>query len=89
MKTYDSSFDYFESLFHNTVENTVLLMDKEGTIMSINEKVLEVQKKLCAVYGCPIPYFHELDPLSELVSREARGAQYESITICATTWFAR
>src|SRR6476619_3613817 len=37
MKTYDSSFDYFESLFHNTVENTVLLMDKEGTIMSINQ----------------------------------------------------
>ena len=32
------------------------------------EKILLVHKRLCAEYGCPIPYFHELDPLSELVS---------------------
>jgi endonuclease-3 len=31
-------------------------------------KILLVQKRLCAEYGCPIPYFHELDPLSELIS---------------------
>jgi endonuclease-3 len=31
-------------------------------------KVLQIQAGLCAVYGCPIPYFHDLDPLSELVS---------------------
>ncbi|MCX6050393.1 MAG: Fe-S cluster assembly protein HesB, partial [Chloroflexi bacterium] len=24
--------------------------------------------RLCKVYECPIPYFHELDPLSELIS---------------------
>lgn len=30
--------------------------------------VLEVHDRLCAEYGCPIPYFHSLDPLSELVS---------------------
>ena len=32
------------------------------------EKVLVVHDRLCAEYGCPIAYFHELDPLSELVS---------------------
>lgn len=36
--------------------------------MKPEEKVLLVQQQLCELYGCPIPYFHELDPLSELVS---------------------
>lgn len=36
--------------------------------MKPEEKVLWVHERLCALYGCPIPYFHELDPLSELVS---------------------
>ena len=27
-----------------------------------------VHDRLCAAYGCPIPYFHDLDPLSEMVS---------------------
>ena len=31
-------------------------------------KVLWAHEKLCAEYGCPIAYFHDLDPLSELVS---------------------
>ena len=34
----------------------------------LREKVLRVHERLCAAYGCPVPYFHELDPLSELVS---------------------
>ena len=34
----------------------------------IKTKALLVGERLCAEYGCPIPYFHELDPLSELVS---------------------
>jgi endonuclease-3 len=32
------------------------------------QKALLVHERLCAEYGCPIPYFHNLDPLSELVS---------------------
>jgi endonuclease-3 len=32
------------------------------------EKAMLVHERLCAAYGCPIPYFHDLDPLSELVS---------------------
>jgi endonuclease-3 len=27
-----------------------------------------VHERLCVVYGCPIPFFHNFDPLSELVS---------------------
>ncbi|WP_199336450.1 endonuclease III domain-containing protein [Oscillatoria sp. FACHB-1407] len=34
----------------------------------LRHKALLVHDRLCAVYGCPIPYFHSLDPLSELVS---------------------
>ncbi|MEO8764355.1 MAG: PAS domain-containing sensor histidine kinase [Ginsengibacter sp.] len=32
-----SSFNYFETLFHNTVQNMVLLIDKEGSIVTVNE----------------------------------------------------
>lgn len=34
----------------------------------LQQKLIEVHDRLCQAYGCPIPYFHELDPLSELVS---------------------
>jgi endonuclease-3 len=34
----------------------------------IREKALEIHRRLCVAYGCPIAYFHSLDPLSELVS---------------------
>ncbi len=36
--------------------------------MELNEKALEIHKRLCGAYGCPIAYFHAMDPLSELVS---------------------
>ena len=31
-------------------------------------RALVVHERLCAAYGCPIAFFHDLDPLSELVS---------------------
>ena len=34
----------------------------------LRDRALRVHRRLCAAYGCPIPFFHELDPLSELVS---------------------
>ena len=34
----------------------------------LKAKVLLVHRRLCDAYGCPVPYFHDLDPLSELVS---------------------
>lgn len=36
--------------------------------MNLNDKALEIHRRLCRAYGCPIAYFHALDPLSELVS---------------------
>lgn len=35
---------------------------------ALQAKALEIHRRLCEVYGCPIPYFHAYDPLSELVS---------------------
>lgn len=34
----------------------------------LRQKAILVHDRLCAEYGCPIPYFSNLDPLSELVS---------------------
>ncbi len=38
------------------------------TAMAPREKLLEVHTLLCALYECPIAYFHNLDPLDELIS---------------------
>ncbi|SEK49428.1 endonuclease-3 [Stigmatella aurantiaca] len=45
-------------------------VDSPGTpqALSPREKALLVHERLCVTYGCPIAFFHELDPLSELVS---------------------
>lgn len=32
------------------------------------DRLVEIHERLCATYGCPVPFFHALDPLSELVS---------------------
>jgi len=37
-------------------------------LQDLKGKALAIHERLCAVYGCPIPYFHTLDPLSELIS---------------------
>lgn len=34
----------------------------------LQQKLLSIHARLCTEYGCPIPFFHNLDPLSELVS---------------------
>lgn len=58
------------------------------------QKALLVHERLCAVYGCPIPFFHNLDPLSELVSsllshrtRNADSAKaFQQLRHCFPTW---
>ena len=35
---------------------------------TLRAKALLVNERLCEEYGAPIPFFHDLDPLSELVS---------------------
>lgn len=37
-------------------------------LQQLKDKALVIHERLCAAYNCPIPYFHRLDPLSELVS---------------------
>ncbi len=36
--------------------------------MDLPAKAQDIHHRLCRLYGCPIAYFHALDPLSELVS---------------------
>lgn len=36
--------------------------------MDVRDKALEIHRRLCRTYHCPIAYFHTLDPVSELVS---------------------
>ena len=43
-------------------------MNEAASGEDLKAKVLEVHAALCREYGCPIAYFHQLDPLSELVS---------------------
>lgn len=35
---------------------------------NLRQKAISIHTGLCREYGCPIAYFHSLDPLSELVS---------------------
>lgn len=59
-------------------------------------KLVQVHQRLCAVYGCPIAYFHNLDPLSELISallshrtRNAQSGQaYRQLRQALPTWEA-
>ena len=32
------------------------------------QKALLVHERLCRTYDCPVPFFHDIDPLSELIS---------------------
>lgn len=44
------------------------LFEPPSPALSVEDKVLEVHRRLCKEYGCPIAYFHQLDPLGELIS---------------------
>ncbi len=39
-----------------------------GVDETLREKLLLVHQRLCREYGCPVRYFHTIDPLSEIVS---------------------
>lgn len=39
-----------------------------STPEALQQKALLVHSRLCHTYNCPIPYFHSLDPMSELIS---------------------
>lgn len=62
--------------------------------MTPNEKALFVHERLCAEYQCPIAYFDDLDPLSELVSsllshrtkNADSGRAFRALTARFPTW---
>jgi endonuclease-3 len=55
-----------------------------------------IHERLCQTYGCPIPYFHSLDPMSELISsllshrtRNAEsGRAFKQLRAIYPTWEA-
>ncbi|HEX8437535.1 Fe-S cluster assembly protein HesB [Archangium sp.] len=63
---------------------------------ALSVKALRVHERLCAVYGCPIPYFRTQDPLSELVSallshrtrNASSGAAFRQLRARLPTWEA-
>ena len=62
----------------------------------LKNKALLIHERLCGEYGCPIPYFHSLDPLSELVSsllshrtkNADSGRAYRQLVAQFPTWEA-
>lgn len=62
----------------------------------LSAKALLVHERLCEEYGCPIAYFHSLDPLSELVSsllshrtkNADSGRAYRELVARFPTWEA-
>ncbi|MEO0407062.1 MAG: Fe-S cluster assembly protein HesB [Cyanobacteria bacterium P01_A01_bin.135] len=67
-----------------------------GSDKALSDKALLIHQRLCQAYGCPIPYFHNLDPLSELVSallshrtRNAdSGRAFKQLRAAFPTWDA-
>ena len=63
-------------------------------MMRPDEKVLEAHKRLCHEYGCPVPYFHRMDALSELVSsflshrtrNHDSGVAFKALRAAFPTW---
>jgi endonuclease III len=43
-------------------------VQSSGAAIPPAAKALLVHERLCSVYSCPIAYFHDFDPLSELIS---------------------
>ena len=63
---------------------------------ALQQKAIAIHDRLCVTYGCPIPYFHTLDPLSELVSsllshrtkNSASGQAFKQLRSQFSTWEA-
>jgi endonuclease-3 len=68
----------------------------QGAFDSLQQKAVLIHHRLCAEYGCPIPYFHNLDSLSELVSsllshrtkNQQSGKAYQQLRSQFPTWEA-
>lgn len=67
-----------------------------GSSSDLQPRAIAIHHRLCAEYGCPIPYFHALDPLSELVSsllshrtkNRDSGRAFKQLVAQFSTWEA-
>ncbi|MEL6468249.1 MAG: Fe-S cluster assembly protein HesB [Cyanobacteria bacterium J06623_4] len=65
-------------------------------IDALSEKAISIHQQLCKEYGCPIAYFHNLDPLSELISallshrtkNKDSGKAFKQLRQALPTWEA-
>lgn len=63
---------------------------------ALSQKALLIHQRLCKVFSCPISYFHNLDPLSELVSallshrtrNKDSGKAFKQLRAALPTWDA-
>lgn len=66
------------------------------TASDLEQKAVEIHRRLCEKYNCPIAYFHGLDPLSELVSsllshrtkNKDSGRAFKQLRAALPTWEA-
>jgi endonuclease-3 len=61
-------FDYTPHLPSCRINRKDLHGMEPEAMENLAEKAVRIHARLCAEYGCPVAYFHNLDPLSELVS---------------------
>lgn len=62
--------------------------------LAVQDRLVEVHKRLCATFGCPVAFFHDLDPVSELVSsllshrtkNRDSGAAFRALRNRFSTW---
>jgi endonuclease III len=68
----------------------------QQNIEELRDKALEIHKRLCETYECPVPFFSQADPLSQLVSNllshrtKNRDSKRAFDTLCErfSTWEA-
>ena len=68
--------------------------NSKASTEDLSEKAIALHKLLCKEYSCPIAYFHNLDPLSELVSallshrtkNKDSGRAFKQLRAAFPTW---
>lgn len=63
-------------------------------VIDFKERSVVIHNRLCNEYGCPVPYFHRMDALSELVSallshrtkNHDSGKAFKSLKALFPTW---
>lgn len=76
------------------MQQSLLAHDSKDPSEKLKAKAIALHDLLCKEYGCPIAYFHNLDPLSELVSallshrtkNKDSGRAFKQLRAAFPTW---